>query len=89
MCYGITVPKAEKKPSFEGLPNPETVKNGCGSGSRTCYFEKMNLNRKNYILGPINRGSLFLGGSLETFIYITVSTKHDDDNNPMQRKRSL
>ena len=50
--------KGGKKPSFEGLPNPETVKNGCGSGSRTCYFEKMNLNRKNYIPEPINRGSL-------------------------------
>ena len=56
MCYGITVSKSGKKPSLEGLPNPETVKNGCGSGSRTCYFEKMNLNRKNYILEPINRG---------------------------------
>ena len=42
---------------LRGYPTRKQSNNGCGSGSRTRYFEKTNLNRKNYLLEPINRGS--------------------------------
>ena len=89
MCYGITVPKAGKNRLLRGFPTPKQSKTDVEVVHAPVILKKLNLNRKNYILGPINRGSLLLGGNLETFIYITVSTMHDDDNNPMQRNRSL